>query len=57
MMVLDRLREAVRVGPARPLRQIGLQVAKRWPWPVPITVGQRRCYVDLRSAIGRSIFI
>lgn len=56
-MVLDQLRAGVRAGPLRPLRHIGLEVARRWPFPVPITAGGRRCYVDLRSAIGRSLYM
>ncbi|MDX1539768.1 MAG: hypothetical protein R3349_00050, partial [Geminicoccaceae bacterium] len=56
-MVLDRLRDAVRFGPIRPFRHILGQAARRWPLPVPVTIEHRRCYVDLRSAIGRAIYM
>lgn len=33
-------------------------IAKRWPWPVAArTTTGRRMYVDLRSSIGRAIFV
>ncbi|MGQ0733424.1 MAG: FkbM family methyltransferase [Acidobacteriota bacterium] len=52
------LQASVRSGLLRPWRKVGLAVAVRWPWPVEarLTTG-RTMYVDLRSAIGRSLFM
>src|ERR1043166_3041873 len=51
------IQRSVIAGPLRPLRKLGLALAKYWPWPVEVTiVNGRRMFVDLRSAVGRGIF-
>lgn len=51
------IQQNIIAGPLRPLRKLGLSVAKHWPWPVEVTiVNGRRMFVDLRSAVGRGIF-
>lgn len=55
--LMHSVQQSVRDGPLRPLRKVGLAVARRWPWPVSVRLNSgRRMYVDLRSAIGRGIF-
>jgi FkbM family methyltransferase len=52
------LQQSVGSGFLRPLRKAGLAAAKRWPWPVEATIASgRRMYVDLRSPLGRGIFM
>ena len=42
----------------RPLHSVGLTAARRWPWPVSVEIKNgRRLYVDLRSGIGRGLFV
>lgn len=49
---------SVQSGLLRPLRKAGLALARSWPWPVAARIkGNRRMYVDLRSPIGRSIYM
>jgi FkbM family methyltransferase len=40
-----------------PVKKIGSILATMWPWPVPTKIGSRLLYVDLRSSIGRGIFV
>lgn len=43
---------------ARPLKKLGLAVAKQWPWPVAASLPNgRRMFVDLRSPVGRGIYV
>lgn len=42
----------------RPFRKLGLALASRWPWPVAVRLENgRTMYVDLRSSIGRALFM
>lgn len=40
-----------------PLKTLGRLLAPVWPWPVPAKVRSKTLYVDLRSAIGRGIYV
>ena len=40
-----------------PVKAIGRLLAPVWPWPVPARVRSKILYVDLRSAVGRGIFV
>lgn len=51
------LREFLRLPSARPLRNVGRYLASRWPWSVPVRLGARTLFVDLRSSIGRGIYV
>lgn len=53
----EALRRSVRGGLLRPLRGAGLGLACHWPFPVAVLVQRRRFYVDLRSGIGRGIYM
>ncbi|MCW5553485.1 MAG: FkbM family methyltransferase [Verrucomicrobiae bacterium] len=52
------LQSSVQAGWLRSVRKAGLALARHWPWPVAarITTG-RRMYVDLRSPVGRAIYM
>jgi FkbM family methyltransferase len=42
----------------RPCRKLGLALASQWPWPVKCRIRTgRSMYVDLRSAVGRGIYM
>jgi len=42
----------------RPVRKLGLGIARYWPWPVAVRIKNgRRMFVDLRSAVSRGIFV
>jgi hypothetical protein len=42
------IQQSIRAGALRPLRKLGLAVAKHWPWPVEVRiVNGRRMFVDL----------
>jgi FkbM family methyltransferase len=51
------LRQGVRAALPRVLCRIGLRLARRWPLPVPVQVNGRAFHVDLRSGIGRGIYM
>ena len=55
---MQTIQQSVRTGLMRPFRKFGLAAARHWPWPVraKLTNG-RRMFVDLRSAIGRGLFM
>lgn len=54
-MPLDAI---VRSRALAPVRRAGLELARRWPWPVRTRIATgRRMYVDLRSAVSRGIFV
>jgi len=55
---METIQQSARFGLLRPMRKLGLGLASRWPWPVAIRVSDgRRMYVDLRSSIGRALFM
>ncbi len=55
---MQRLQRSVQSGLLRPGRKLGLALASRWPWPVAVKLKTGpRMYVDLRSAIGRALFM
>jgi FkbM family methyltransferase len=55
---MERIQQSIQVGLLRPLRKFGLTVARRWPWPVSVRIGDGKAmYVDLRSSIGRALFM
>ena len=55
---MELVQSSVRHGWLRPVRKAGLAVGSRWPWPVRARLANgRRMYVDLRSGIGRAIFM
>ncbi len=52
------IQNSVRRGLLRPFRKFGLALAKRWPFPVAARVNSgQRMYVDLRSSVGRAIYM
>lgn len=52
------LQRSVQGGWLRPVRKAGLALARHWPWPVPARMATgRRLYVDMRSPIGRAIYM
>ncbi len=52
------LQNSVQVGLLRPARKVGLALAKHWPWPVAARMSTgRKMYVDLRSSLGRAIYM
>src|ERR1700738_5361349 len=52
------LQQSVGSGLLRPLRKAGLVAAKYWPWPGNATLTNgRHMYVDLRSPLGRGIYM
>ena len=52
------IQDSVRKGLLRPLKKIGLQLAQVWPFPVWARLKNGgHMYVDLRSTIGRGIFM
>jgi FkbM family methyltransferase len=52
------LQQGVRTGLLRPVRKLGLAVARYWPWPVRAQLANGQwLYVDLRSSIGRGLFM
>jgi len=55
---VERIQQSTQAGLLRPARKLGLAIASRWPWPVAVRIktGQRM-FVDLRSAIGRALFM
>lgn len=40
-----------------PIKKIGRKLAPIWPWPVPARVRSKTLYIDLRSAVGRGIYV
>lgn len=40
-----------------PVKKLGRILAPYWPWPIRTRVGVKVIYVDLRSAVGRGIFV
>lgn len=55
---MTNIQRSIQDGLLRPIRKLGLGVARHWPWPVPVQITSgRRMYVDLRSAVGRGIFM
>jgi FkbM family methyltransferase len=55
---MERLQQSTRAGLVRPVRKVGLAVAAHWPWPVRVRIENgRRMFVDLRSSIGRGLFM
>ena len=56
-LLSELLRGSIRGGVLRPLRRVGLGVARRWPLPVSVRVNGRMFHVDLRSGIGRGIYM
>lgn len=55
---MNSIQPSVQGGLMRPIRKLGLAVATHWPFAVSSRLlGGRRMYVDLRSAIGRGIFM
>ena len=52
------LQGSVQGGLLRPLRKAGLALASWWPWPVVARLKTgRKMFVDLRSSIGRAIYM
>jgi FkbM family methyltransferase len=52
------LQGSVQSGWLRPVRKAGLALARHWPWPVAARMNNgRRMYVDMRSPIGRAIYM
>jgi FkbM family methyltransferase len=52
------LQSSVQAGWLRSVRKAGLALAQHWPWPVSARMRTgRRMYVDLRSPIGRAIYM
>jgi FkbM family methyltransferase len=50
--------EIIRHPIFKPFRKVFRGIAFRWPYPVPTTLyTSQRIFVDLRSAIGRGIFV
>lgn len=57
MSTLD-LAATIRAAPLKPIRNLFRPLASMFPFPVSVrTHGGRKLYVDLRSAIGRGIFV
>lgn len=57
MSTLD-LAATIRAAPLKPIRNLFRPLASMFPVPVPVRMhGGRKLYVDLRSAIGRGIFV
>jgi FkbM family methyltransferase len=55
---MNPIQKSVQGGVLRPLRKLGLSVASRWPWPVAARMKTgRSMYVDLRSGVGRAIYM
>lgn len=55
---MSTIQGSVQTGWLRPLRKLGLAAASRWPWPVRAqTVDGRMMFVDLRSAVGRAVYM
>ena len=55
---MERIQQSTQAGLLRPARKLGLAIASRWPWPVAVrTKTGQRMFVDLRSAIGRALFM
>lgn len=52
------LQQSVGFGILRPLRKMGLAAARHWPWAVKANIATgRTIYVDLRSSLGRGIYM
>jgi len=55
---MERIQQSTRSGLLRPVRKVGLAVAAWWPWPARVSIRNgRRMFVDLRSSIGRGLFM
>lgn len=53
-----KLQQSVQSDWLRPIRKLGLAAARHWPWPVRAQMKTGRVmFVDMRSSIGRSIFM
>lgn len=56
--MVESLQSMVREGFMRPVHRLGLACARHWPWPYAVTLYEgSRMYVDLRSGIGRALFM
>ena len=56
--IMQTVQRSVRSGILRPLRKVGLLAAEHWPWLVRVEIANgREMYVDLRSGIGRGLFM
>lgn len=55
---METLQKSARGGLLRPVRKIGQAVAQVWPWPVRVKLRSgRQMYVDMRSRVGRRLFM
>ena len=55
---MESIQKSAQGGLLRPVRKAGLALACRWPWPVRVKlVNNRHAYVDLRSRVGRALFM
>src|SRR5947209_7000962 len=55
---MQLIQQSAQGGLLRPLRKLGLAIASRWPRPVSVKLASgRRMFVDLRSSIGRALFM
>lgn len=55
---MEAIQKSTQAGLLRPVRKLGLALASRWPWPVRVKlVNNRHAYVDLRSRVGRALFM
>jgi hypothetical protein len=55
---MNNIQQSVQSGKLRTLRKAGLAVAKSWPLPVSARLNTgRRMFVDLRSVVGRAIYM
>src|SRR2546428_12418028 len=58
IQAMVNIQQNARGGVLRPIRKFALAAARRWPWPVQVrTRSGRNMYVDLRSGIGRGLFM
>ena len=55
---METIQRSAQAGLLRPIRKICLAAARLWPWPVRVKLcNNRRAYVDLRSRVGRCLFM
>ena len=55
---MEAIQQSAQGGLLRPVRKLGLALACRWPWPVRVKLcNHRHAYVDLRSRVGRALFM
>jgi FkbM family methyltransferase len=55
---MEAIQRSAQAGFLRPIRNVCLAAARRWPWPVRVKLcNNRHAYVDLRSRVGRALFM